>query len=390
MDKNVGSSLPEDILDRLFAESKTTSLADALEVLAKISRNADGRADLASRSVLALILDLIQGHLKYLNSEILNTFIEKSGVGITLTILRAPMRALALDCRAVRIALHALANFFPKEFLMPARIWRQDIVDPLCIILYTCQDGNPVCVAEPCEDPGLSLVSEIARTASIEEWFNLLLSVICLEEAHLPTLFIELAVAFTDDSKDVQLGCDEFSPDQAFLISACGRINAVTISNEFTLYILGVFRKASRPADFSGGGQVKSSYRVLSYQCALLSGLLNSLLHLLLELEPPPIIRKALNQGQHQGKTLLQSSATVYTEGGACKISSDARMGLLCLCSSALQMKIARFLREGCIWTIRNLFEGNIGNQQAIAELELWGTVNTPDIAKLGLRVELD
>ncbi|XP_039157246.1 uncharacterized protein LOC120288041 [Eucalyptus grandis] len=164
--------------------------------------------------------------------------IKKNDVRIILTVLRALMHTTALDCGAVRIALQALANvsltgerhrqtiwvqFFPNEFLMLARIWSQDIVDPLCIIPYTCQDGNPVHLAELCGDPGLSLVSEIAQTSLVvgfrEEWSRWLLSVICLEESHLPTLFAKLAVATAYDSKDVQMGFDEFSPDQAFLIS---------------------------------------------------------------------------------------------------------------------------------------------------------------------------
>ncbi|KAK3412071.1 hypothetical protein EUGRSUZ_I00845 [Eucalyptus grandis] len=295
-------------------------------------------------------------------------------------------------------------QFFPNEFLMPARIWSQDIVDPLCMILYTCQDGNPVRVAELCGNPGLSLASEIAPTASIvgfrEEWFKLLLSIICLEEAHLPTLFAELAVVPAYDSKDVQLGYDEFSPDQAFLISTCGRINIITISNEFTLYILGLFRKASGLFDFSVEGNLSlpigsSRINVLEPMrntqdtrgALLSSGLLDLLLYLLHELEPPPIIRKAINQGQHQGSADSKQLKQYPYEGFRRDIIVD---GITLLMQQCITDEDNPFLREWGIWTIRNLFEGKTKNQQAVTELELRGTVNTPKIAKLGLRMELD
>ncbi|XP_010025685.2 ataxin-10 [Eucalyptus grandis] len=478
MDENVGSSLPKDILDRLFAYSKSTSLIDALEVLAKISRTAEGRADLASKSVLVMILDLIQGHLEYLNSELLksslkllrnlcagdvknqDTFIEKNGVGITLTVLRTVMDTPALDSGAVRIALQVLANvslagerhqqtiwvqFFPKEFLMLARIRSQDTVDPLCMILYTCQDGNPIRLAELCGDNGLSLVSEIVRTASIvgfrEEWFKLLLSVICLEEAHLPTLFAKLAVAPADDSKDVRMSCDEFSPEQAFLISILSeilneRLNDVTVSNEFALYILGLFRNASGLVDFSERGKLalptgSSPIDVLGYALTMLrdicaqhgargpmenaqdatgtllsSGLLDLLLNLLRELEPPMVISKAINQGQHQGNADSKQLKKCPYKGfrrdivaviGNClywrrSVQDEVRCkdGIILLMQQCVADEDNPFLREWGIWTVRNLFEGNTENQQAVAELELQETVNTPEIAELGLRVELD
>ncbi|XP_030471637.2 uncharacterized protein LOC115689652 [Syzygium oleosum] len=478
MGENAGSSLPKDILDQLFAYSRSTSLADALEVLAKISRTADGRADLASKSVIALILDLIQGHSGCLNSALLvsslkllrslcagevvnqDTFIEKNGVGITLTVLRALMRTPALDCGAVRIALQALANvslagerhqqtiwvqFFPNEFLTLARIRSQDTVDPLCMILYTCQDGNPVCLAELCGDHGLSVVSEIARTASIvgfrAEWFKLLLSVICLDKAHLPTLFAKVAVAPADDSKDVQMVCDEFSSEQAFLVSIVSeilneRLNDVTVSNEFALYILGLFRKASGFVDFSERGKLglptgSSPIDVLGYTLTMLrdicaqdgargstenaqdttgkllsSGLLDWLLNLLRELEPPTMIRKAINQGQHQGNADSEQLKQCPYKGfrrdivaviGNClyqrrSVQDEVRCkgGVTLLMQQCVTDEDNPYLREWGIWTVRNLFEGNAENQQAVAELELWGTVNTPEIAELGLRVELD
>lgn len=48
------------------------------------------------------------------------------------------------------------------------------------------------------------------------------------------------------------------------------------------------------------------------------------------------------------------------------------------------------FLREWGLWAIRNLLEGNRENQREVAELELQNSVNTPAIAQMGLRVEID
>jgi ataxin-10 len=39
---------------------------------------------------------------------------------------------------------------------------------------------------------------------------------------------------------------------------------------------------------------------------------------------------------------------------------------------------------------VRNLLEWNTENQQAVAELELQGSVDVPELAGLGLRVEVD
>ena len=39
---------------------------------------------------------------------------------------------------------------------------------------------------------------------------------------------------------------------------------------------------------------------------------------------------------------------------------------------------------------MRNLLEGNSENQQAVAELELQGSVDMPELAGLGLKVEVD
>jgi ataxin-10 len=77
-------------------------------------------------------------------------------------------------------------------------------------------------------------------------------------------------------------------------------------------------------------------------------------------------------------------------EGKMFKIKSDKKMGFFCSYNSVLPMKTTPFLREWGIWCVRNLLEWNTENQQAVAELELQGSVDVPELAGLGLRVEVD
>lgn len=48
------------------------------------------------------------------------------------------------------------------------------------------------------------------------------------------------------------------------------------------------------------------------------------------------------------------------------------------------------FVREWGIWSVRNLLEGNAENQQMVADLELQGSVDVPELTGLGLKVEVD
>ncbi|CAJ2671169.1 unnamed protein product [Trifolium pratense] len=69
----------------------------------------------------------------------------------------------------------------------------KEVSDPLCMMIYTCCDGNPEWFGDLYSDGGWPVVVEIVRTASSasfgEDWIKLLLSRICLEESQLPVLF---------------------------------------------------------------------------------------------------------------------------------------------------------------------------------------------------------
>lgn len=64
--------------------------------------------------------------------------------------------------------------------------------------------------------------------------------------------------------------------------------------------------------------------------------------------------------------------------------------GLFLLLQQCVVDENSPFLREWGLWAMRNLLEGNRENQREVAELELQNSVNTPAIAQMGLRVEID
>lgn len=66
------------------------------------------------------------------------------------------------------------------------------------------------------------------------------------------------------------------------------------------------------------------------------------------------------------------------------------RNGILLLLQQCVIDEDNPFLREWGIWAVRNLLEGNAENQRVVAELEVQGSVDVPEITGLGLRVEVD
>jgi ataxin-10 len=73
-------------------------------------------------------------------------------------------------------------------------------------------------------------------------------------------------------------------------------------------------------------------------------------------------------------------------------VQDDIRQknGMLLMLQQCVTDEDNPFLREWGIWSMRNLLEGNSENQQAVAELELQGSVDMPELAGLGLKVEVD
>lgn len=391
-----------------------------------------------------------------------DAFIEQNGVGVVSNVLRSAAALSHQEYGIVRMGLQVLANvslageehqraiwhcFFPDEFVALARVQSRETYDPLCMVIYSCCDGSTGLVTELCSDVGLPVVEEIVRTASAvgfgEDWLKLILSRICLEEPYFPRFFSKLSLV--DDSKigeDVGFGDGLFLSEQAFLLRVVSeilneRINEITFPNDFALFVFGIFKRSVGVSNSvsrckSGLPTGSTAIDVLGYSLTILrdicacnsegglkkedsvdavdvlvsSGLVELLLCLLGELEPPAIIRKALKQGENGERTSSNSSKPCHYRGfrrdivaviGNCAygrkhVQDQIRQknGILLLLQQCVTDEDNPFLREWGIWCVRNILERNPENQQAVAELELQGSVDVPELTRLGLRVEVD
>lgn len=194
--------MEEDVIQILCRASNSSTLEKSLESLIEVSRAADGRADLASRRILPIIIQLVQS-LPYpsgrqfliLTFRLLrnlcagevanqNLFVEQNGVGAILNVFRSARLCSEVDNGITRIGLQVLANvslageehqreiwrqFFPQEFLALARLRSREVCDPLCMVIYTCCDGNPGLFTEICSGCGLPITREIIRTTAAGE-----------------------------------------------------------------------------------------------------------------------------------------------------------------------------------------------------------------------------
>lgn len=276
-----------------------------------------------------------------------------------------------------------------------------------------------------------------------EDWLKLLLSRICLEESHFPMLFSKLCpVGRSGNYENIEFKDDVFVSEQTFLMDIVSeilseQINEMTVSSDVALCVLGILRKTARVLDSvcrckSGFSAGSSAMNILKYSLTILreicardgqkssnehgsvdfvdllvsSGLLEMLLCLLRDLEPPAIIRKAIKQGENQDGVASYPPKPSPYRGfrrdlvaviGNCAYRRKhvqneirERNGILLLLQQCVTDEENPFLREWGIWCVRNLLEGNVENQQVVAELELQGSIDVPEIAGLGLRVEVD
>ena len=256
-------------------------------------------------------------------------------------------------------------------------------------------------------------------------------------------LFSKLCpVGTSGNYESIEFKVDVFTSEQAFLMDIVAeilneQINKMTVSSDVALCVLGILKKSVGVLDsvstcksrFSAGSNainvLKYSLTILKEICArdaqkssnehgsvdvvdllVSSGLLELLLCLLRDLEPPAIIRKAIKQGENQDGAASYSPKHYPYRGfrrdlvaviGNCAYRRKhvqneirERNGILLLLQQCVTDEENQFLREWGIWCVRNLLEGNVENQRVVAELELQGSVDVPEIAGLGLRVEVD
>ncbi|PIA44472.1 hypothetical protein AQUCO_01700222v1 [Aquilegia coerulea] len=399
---------------------------------------------------LKLLRNLCAGELRNQNS-----FITNNGVEVISNVLNSDS-----DNGIVRTGLQLLGNvslageehqrliwllFFPDQFMEIARIRKSEICDPLCMVIYNCCSGSNERVGELCGVQGLRIVEEIIKTASIvgfgEDWLKWLLSEVCFEEHQFPALFYQIS---SDDLID-DLRCENpiFSEEQAFLLGVLSEvlsqhIDEVSVSYEFAMCVLGILKKAVGSVDFFSTGKsalptgvpeidvLGYSLTILRDVCAkydprssknegsidivdsmLSSGLLELLLNILRDLEPPEIIRKSISQNENEDTSRAQDQLKrcpykgfrrdIIAIIGNCsyerKHAQDEvrqRDGILLLMQQCVIDEDNPFLKEWGTWLSKNLFETNVENSREVAELVLQDTVDVPELAKNGLRVMLD
>ncbi|KAH8500287.1 hypothetical protein H0E87_015512 [Populus deltoides] len=267
----------------------------------------------------------------------------------------------------------------------------------------------------------------------------MLLSRICLEDVHLPRLLSRLygVGSNCDNGEEISLSGNPFLTEQAYLLNVVSeilneRLKEITILNHFALCIFGIFKKSVEAIELGSRGESglptgSAVIDVLGYSLAMLrdicatnggvgidedlvdvvdtlfsSGLLDLLLCLLRELGPPAKIRKALRQADSQEATTSYFPKLCPYKGfrrdlvaviGNCahrrkQVQDDVRQenGMLLMSQQCVTNEDNPFLRK---WE-EPILEGNSENQEAVAELELQGSVDMPELAGLGLRVEMD
>ncbi|CAM8945126.1 unnamed protein product [Rhodiola kirilowii] len=417
-------------------------LSAVLELVESFSYHSDRELLLSS---LKLLRNLCAGDISNQNS-----FIEHKGVDSILYVLRSVRSLGDLDDAIVRMSLQILGNvclagekhqravwklFFPVEFVEIAKIQRRDICDPLCMIIYTCSDGSDEIAMELFGDRGLSVLAEIIRTASrvgfVEHWFKLLISRTCLEETHFALLFSKLSPAV---GHDVHID-HPFSDEQAFLLQIVGdilneRLKEIIAPIKFASTVMDIFSKAVASADFtsrcSTGLPTESPLiNVLGYSLTLIrdlcaqgdskdgsaevvdslisSGLLELLLDLLCQLEPPAIVKKGMKQA---GSSSPFPSKLCPYKGfrrdivgviGNCAFHRKhvqdyirKKNGIILLLQQCVIDEENPYLREWGFLSIRNLLEDNPENLKEAAELQIQGVVDVHELSLLGLKLEFD
>lgn len=263
-----------------------------------------------------------------------------------------------------------------------------------------------------------------------EDWLKLILTKTCIEDSYFPPLFSKLLDEDCDGSSPQM---HTFTQAQSFLLSILSemineQLEHISLSKVFAFDVfkilkitLGVLNFVSRPT--SGLPTSSPDINALGYSLCILRdicasdghvdivdsllslGLIQLLLDLLRDLEPPTIIRKTLERADNQDSTTYSGKLCPYKGFrsdivaviGNCaykrKHVQDEirdRNGILLMLQQCVTDDENPFLREWGIWGVRNLLEGNSENQNVVSELEIQGSVNLPELTTLGLKVDVD
>ncbi|KAL5217362.1 hypothetical protein ABZP36_018046 [Zizania latifolia] len=333
---------------------------------------------------------------------------------------------------------------FPGPLQELAGVREKGVLDPLCMVIDTCcsGEGGRGRLEELCHDLGLPILVGIVATASQvgheEEWLEWLLFKTSVEEKKFELLFAALCSGIDTDHKDGDECEIEFNAMHAYLLgklSKClaSRPREVRVSNSFALGVFNLHKHVAETVDFTC--RVNSplstghpAIDVLGYSLLLLkdicawesppsdtqapvdslmeTGLVKHLLTYLRELEPPSIIRKSMarGQGDHQPafatvkvcpyigyrRDLVAVIANCLLTSK--KVQDEVRQldGIMLLLQQCVVDEENPYLREWGLFAVKNLLEGNVENQKEVSELKMQEPVITPEIADIGLRVEID
>ncbi|KAL8128539.1 hypothetical protein V2J09_017694 [Rumex salicifolius] len=464
-----GSSSMEEALQILVQTSRTDdgrfnlTLKSVLPVVLHLVRSLSCSS---TRSRLLLPLRLLRNLCA---GEVRNQdmFIDHDGVEIVSSAINLFGYDLDDDsnCAIVRTGLQLLANaslagirhqqviwkhLFPAEFVKIARIRKMETCDPLTMIIYVCCDGSPRLFTELCKEQGLIIMAELISTATTvgfgEDWLKLLLSRICIEESHLLDLYNSTRhVGSYKNSMEFECKDACFTSEQAFLLQITSeilndRIEEIQVGDSLAIYVLNIFKKAMGTVDFSSRCRSSlptgsATIDVLGYSLAILrdtcaqdgivshknaeessedvvllllsEGLVDLLLNVLQELEPPSQIRKMIKKDDNSDATTSENLKKVcpykgfrrdiVSVIGNCahkrKIVQDEvrdKNGVLLLLQQCIHDDDNPYLREWGLWTAWNLLGTNEENSKLVADLEYQESVDVPELLKAGLRVELD
>lgn len=283
---------------------------------------------------------------------------------------------------------------------------------------------------------GLPILVELVTTASRvghkEEWLEWLLFKICVEEEMFEILFAALG------STDAGESGNGFTAKHSFLLGTLSkclteRPEEVLVSNSFALHVLNVQKHAAETVDFTCRGSSAlptgcPEIDVLGYSLLLLkdicawepasseteapvdsllqTGLVKRLLKYLGELEPPSTIRKAMAKEQGDQQPALANAKVCPYNGyrrdlvavianclhGRKQVQDEVRQlnGIMLLLQQCVIDEGNAYLREWGLFAVKNLLEGNVENQKEVSELQMQEPILTPEIADIGLRVEID
>ncbi|KAI3741259.1 hypothetical protein L1987_58930 [Smallanthus sonchifolius] len=435
-------AVPANILQPFFVTANSFTLDESLENLIELARTSDGRSDLASKNMLTTTLQLCQS-LSYPSSSgtlLLalklirnlcagelrnqNSFIERNGVDVVSNIISSKELVNDSNYGVIRMGLQALANvslageehqiviwnrIYSLEFVEIAKVRRKETCDPLCMIIYACIEENHKLLDQLCSDHALPLLVEIIRTALAvgfgEDWLKLILTKTCIEESYFTPLFSKPRHENSDGSSSEMHTCTQA---QSFLLSILSemmntQLEHITLSKVFAFDVfkilktaLGVLNYVSRPT--SGLPTSSPDINALGYSLCILrdicafdghmdivdsllsQGLIQMLLDLLRDLEPPTVIRKTLQNAENQDSTTYSGKLCPYKGFrsdivaviGNCAykrkhVQDEIRdqNGILLMLQQCVTDDENPFLREWGIWGVRNLLEGNLENQKS-------------------------